>query len=87
MPDFKWLSPDTTPEAARVYFDVLRKIGMEGRARMAFELSDNLRSILQSGVRMRHPDYDEHQVWLAAVRLSIGDELFKKAYPGVDVMP
>ena len=29
---------DTTLEAARVQFSILRKIGMEGRARMAIEI-------------------------------------------------
>ena len=68
---------DTTLEAARVRFSILRKIGMEGRARMTMELSDGLRSIIESGVRQRHPDYDEDMVRLATIRIAIGEELFR----------
>ena len=76
---------DTTIEAARIQFSILRKMGMEGRARMAFELSDALRSITESGVRQRHPDYDENMVRLAAIRIAIGEELFRQAYPDVEI--
>ena len=34
---------DTTIEAARTQFSILRKIGMEGRGRTAMELSNGLR--------------------------------------------
>jgi hypothetical protein len=76
---------DTTIEAARIQFSILRKMGMEGRARMAFELSDALRSITESGVRQRHPDYDENMVRLAAIRIAIGEELFRQAYPDIEI--
>ena len=76
---------DTTIEAARIQFSILRKMGMEGRARMAFELSDALRSITESGVRQRHPDYDENMVRLAAIRIAIGEDLFRQAYPDVEI--
>ena len=76
---------DTTLEAARVRFSILRKIGMEGRARMTMELSDGLRSIIESGVRQRQPDYDEDMVRLATIRITIGEKLFRQAYPDVEV--
>ena len=76
---------DTTLEAARVQFSIFRKMGMEGRARMAIELSNGLRSIIESGVRQRHPDYDENMVRLAAVRIMIGEELFRQAYPDLEI--
>ena len=66
-------------------FQFCVKLGMEGRARMAIELSDGLRSIIESGVRQRHPDYDENMVRLAAVRIAIGEELFRQAYPDVEI--
>jgi hypothetical protein len=45
---------------------------------MAFELSDNLRSIVESGVRLRHPDYDEERVRQQVLRLMIGESLFQQ---------
>ena len=82
---FEIVPKDTTIEAARIQFSIFRKMGMEGRARMALELSDELRSITESGVRQRHPDYDENMVRLAAIRIAIGDELFRQAYPDVEI--
>ena len=76
---------DTTIEAARIQFSIFRKMGMEGRARMTIELSDGLRSIIESGVRQRHPDYDENMVRLAAIRIAIGEELFRQAYPDIEI--
>ena len=76
---------DTTIEAARVQFSIFRKMGMEGRARMAIKLSNELRSIIESGVRQRHPDYDENMVRLAATRIAIGEELFRQAYPDIEI--
>ena len=52
---------------------------------MAMELSDGLRSIIESGVRQRHPDYDEKMVRLAAIRIAIGEELFRQAYPDIEI--
>ena len=54
--NFEIVPKDTTIEAARMQFSILRKIGMEGRARMTMELSNGLRSIIESGVRQRHAD-------------------------------
>jgi hypothetical protein len=65
----------------------MRRLGLAGRARLTLELCEGLRRTLQDGVRHRHPDYDERTVLLAATRLAIGDELFRLAYPGVDVAP
>ncbi len=75
-----FIAKDTTEQAASVQVEILRRIGIEGRARMTFELSENLRRITEDGVRLRHPDWDEEAVRLEAIRLSLGDELFEKAF-------
>lgn len=81
------LPRDTTAQAVRVECAVLRRLGIEGRDRLTFELSDHLREVLASGVRFRHPDYSEGRVRLAVVRLTIGEQLFREAFPGCDVKP
>ena len=75
---------DTTIEAARKEFEILRRLGPEGRARMTFELSNNLRQTVESGVRQRHPDYDEQEIGREVLRLMIGDQLFHKVFGGSD---
>ncbi len=69
---------DTTLEAARKEFAILRELGPEVRATMAFEMSDNLRHVVEAGVRHRHPDFDEEKVKLEVLRLMIGDKLYKQ---------
>ena len=51
------------------------------------ELSDAVREIAAEGVRSRHPEYSDEQVRLAVIRLTLGEKLFREAYPGVDVRP
>ncbi len=38
------------------------------------------------GVRRRHPDYDDHLVLRALVRLRYGDDLARGAWPGVELV-
>ena len=76
---------DTTLEAARVQFDVFRRMRPDRRLELALEMSTALRNVAASGVRSRQSDYSEEQVKLAVARLTLGDELFSRAYPGVDV--
>ena len=75
---------DTTIDAARKQFEILRRLDAETRLKMAFELSDNLRSIVEAGVRLRHPQYDEQQINRQVIRLMIGEALFKQVYPDVE---
>ncbi|MBN2018621.1 MAG: hypothetical protein JW749_00160 [Sedimentisphaerales bacterium] len=69
---------DTTIEALRKQFEILERIGIEGRAEMTFQLSDNLRQIIEDGVRLRHPEYSESQIFQEVIRITAGDELYNK---------
>jgi hypothetical protein len=71
---------DTTAEALAVQLEVLRRIGLQGRAAMTFELSDNLRRIVKDGVRHHHPDWDEKQVKQEVFRIVLGDRLYHEAF-------
>lgn len=75
---------DTTTEAVRKQFEILRRMGPEARLKTAFELSDNLRSIVEAGIRGRHPHYDEQRIKQEVLRLMIGDALFKRIYPDIE---
>jgi hypothetical protein len=80
-------SRDTTPEATAKEFEILRRVGPAGRLSMAFELSDNLRSLVQAGVQYRHPQWGDRKVEREVIRLMIGDDLFRKAYGEDQVGP
>ncbi|MCL4190123.1 MAG: hypothetical protein KJZ87_00150 [Thermoguttaceae bacterium] len=85
MNEFDPVLTDTTPDAAAVYYEALRQMPPEERVRRGLEASDQLRDVLEAGVRQRHPDYDDRQVKLAAIRHRLGDTLFREVYPGVEV--
>jgi len=76
---------DTTVDALRKQFEILERIGIEGRAEMTFQLSDNLRQIIEEGVRLRHPEYNNRQVRREVLRITLGDELYRKAYEKRDI--
>ena len=48
-------------------------------------MSDFVRAVVADGVRARHPTYSDEQVKQAVIRLSLGEELFRKAFPGVEI--
>ncbi|MHC4726060.1 MAG: hypothetical protein ACYS17_02440 [Planctomycetota bacterium] len=75
---------DTTIEAVRKQCEILRRLGPEVRLKMAFELSNNLLSIVEAGVRERNRSYNEQQIKQEVLRLMIGDALFKQIYPDIE---
>jgi len=77
---------DTTLEAARKEFEILRRLGPQVRARIAFELSDNLRRIVEAGIRNRHPDFDQKKIKLEVLRLMIGDKLYRQMLKGTKTL-
>jgi hypothetical protein len=72
---------DTTIEAMKKQYEILRTLLPEKRLTIAFELSDYLRSVVQAGIKQRHPDYNEQQIEKEVLRLMIGESLFKQIYP------
>ena len=74
------LPADTTLEAARVQFAVLRRLGIEHSLRMTLHLNDTVIEIAKAGVRHRHPDFTPRQVHLAVVRTRLSRDLFQKAF-------
>jgi hypothetical protein len=84
---FEVIPADTTREAALVQYEVFRRMPASRRLELVCEMSNALRRLVAEGVRSRHPEYSEKQVKLAVSRLTLGEELFRKVYPGVDVAP
>ena len=81
------LPRDTSLEAARVQMAVWERLGPSGRLALALRMSEDVRRLSEDGIRHRHPEYTPEQVRLAAIRLRLGDELFRKAYPGAQLLP
>ncbi len=76
---------DTTIDAAVKQFEVLRRMTLQERAAITFELINNLRGIVEAGIRSRHPDYDDDKVKLAVLRLTLGENLFQQVFKDTDI--
>ena len=72
---------DTASDAENKQIEILRRMGPEARLLAAIELSRISRKLLAEGVQRRHPDYDERQIRLETIRLTLPKELFLAAYP------
>ncbi|MBC8378622.1 MAG: hypothetical protein H8E62_05555 [Planctomycetes bacterium] len=79
------LPSDTSKDAALKQIEVLQNMGLEGRARLTFQLCDNLREVTKAGIRHRHPDYTDRQVTQAYLRLICDKELFQEIFPGCEI--
>ena len=42
--------------------------------------------LCEDGIRMRHPDYSDRQVFLARARLNLGETLYRDVYPSEPVL-
>jgi len=74
---------DTSPEAWRQYLEVVRRMTPEERMSRCFALTRTVQKMAESGVRSRHPEAGEREVFLRALELRLGPELFRRAYGDV----
>jgi hypothetical protein len=77
---------DTSPEAHGVQLEVYRRMSPEARLRVGLELTELSRRLLRDGVCLRHPEYSEEQLRAAFLRLWLGDDLFRAAYPALPAL-
>jgi hypothetical protein len=71
---------DTSPEIWRIYVDICRQMTPSEKLAKTFELSEICRNELKAGLRERHPKADEREIFLRCARISLGLELFERAY-------
>lgn len=72
-----YIPPDTHPEAMRVWYEALKRLGPAGRVKMALEAGDNLRLNIECGIRSRQPELDDAGVRREIVRVLLGPELYQ----------
>ena len=56
---------DSTPDALDVQRATWRRLGPEGRVRVALELSEDVRRVALAGERTRHPDWSRAELRMA----------------------
>ena len=58
----KPLSPDTTAEAQRKHYELMRQLSPEQKLSMAFALTDATRKLVLADLHYRFPDADEEEI-------------------------
>jgi len=69
---------DTTIEAVRKQFEILRRLTPQKRALISFEISDNIRQNVIAGIKKLHPDFTDTEIKKELLRRTVGDELSRK---------
>jgi len=69
---------DTTLEAVRKQFEILRRLTPQKRALIFFEISDNIRQNVIAGIKKLHPDFTDTEIKKELLRRTVGDELSRK---------
>jgi hypothetical protein len=77
------IAADTSPEADAVQLEAYRQMGGAGRVQVMFRLNDMVRQTAMAGIRRRHPGYDDAEVLLALAALLYGEDLVRRAWPGL----
>lgn len=75
------MSHDTSEDAARVQLEVYRRMAPSERLNVGLELTRMARDLLAQGIRVRHPEYSDDEVKWAVIRVWIGRDMFRRAYP------
>jgi hypothetical protein len=87
LPDDILRPRDTSEEAWEVYLDILRKMTPEQRMMRAFRLTDTMRDVAMSGIRQRHPEYDDSQVRMALLGITMSKEQWRQHFGDMEVQP
>ena len=68
---------DTTSEAALRQFQILSRLSLEDRARMRFELSENVRQVLIDGIRSREPDLSKKEIIQRVLAMTLPTNVYE----------
>jgi hypothetical protein len=71
---------DTSPQARRRYFELLRKMTPEQRAKVMSAATRRMRRMVEAGVRLQHPTADDDEVRVRVVIRLYGEEAARRIY-------
>ncbi len=64
----------------------LRELTPAARLELAVRMSNEMRELASAGISARHPEYSAAEVTFALLRLLLGDDLFRRAWPGASLL-
>ncbi len=71
---------DTSRESMEVLVGLYRQMTPEEKLRRVFDAYAMGRRLAMAGIRDRHPNWNEQQVWREWAKCHLGEELFEKVY-------
>jgi hypothetical protein len=71
---------DTSPEAWKFYIELYRHVSPAEKIRRAMSLTKTVNLLAEAGLRQRFPEADDREIFLRRVQLTLGKDLFRKAY-------
>jgi hypothetical protein len=81
------VADDTSGAARDRQAQLFQAMTPEQRIAMAVDMSEAAFRMAEDGIRLRHPDYSDEEVGLTGIRLRIGDDLFRVAFPTARLLP
>ncbi len=78
---------DTHKNSALKQIDIYKNMDISTKAEITFQLSNNLRSVVEAGIRQRHPEYTQSEVVQAVLSLVVDKETLDKIFGGREVLP
>jgi len=77
---YKPQSRDTSEEADRVQFAILREMSVNDKARLLADLNATVQRLAFTGMRQRYPDASDDEIWLRLAAQRLGRDLVRKVY-------
>jgi len=81
------ISPDTSPEAEKVLFDLLAKKSAAEKLEMVCQMSATMRTLAMSGLRDRHPNDTELELKIRLAELLYGADIAAKIAEKLNIPP
>jgi hypothetical protein len=80
------MASDTSEDAARILRERSRRLTPSQRFEEGARAMRLARQFMRAGIRARHPDYSADAVEEALARLLWGDDLYRRARPGRELV-
>lgn len=63
---------DTSPEAEAIQLEIFRRMTTAQRLKMALQMSESMRNVALAGLRNRHPEMTEDELFRELMRIMYG---------------
>ena len=84
MSTYRTQSRDTTRSAEELVFEHLRSLSPAQRAEQVTAMTESMHEVVQAGIRLRHPEASDEELFYRTAARWLGPELTKRVY-GWDV--